>query len=130
MSEEMLSREQALLMLNDHLGEEVYCGLRADLAATDERSAHSCGIFEVRGKLGHLVSPHNASPQSGIDLETFGWVYTVGEQMVSLPPMPGTVTYLKDGIDFALTDWLTLRIAWGNMTIVTKGAVGRVSFTL
>ena len=44
-------------------------------------------------------------------MESFGWVYTVGEQMVSLPPMPGTVTYLKDGIDFALTDWLTLRIA-------------------
>lgn len=113
MSDGNLTREQALLMLNDHIGEQVYCGLRVSIDATDDMPAGSHGVIELHGLLAHTVGPQTEGPlPDDTTREIFGYLYKVDEQPVSLPPLPGTISYNGNGLDFALADGLTLRIAW------------------
>ena len=44
--------------------------------------------------------------------ERIGYVIGVGEQYIQLPPLPGAIKERGDGIDFDLTEGLTLRMAW------------------
>jgi hypothetical protein len=115
MSDDSLTREQALLLLHDHLGERIYFGLRVNVDATDDMPGGSHPVIELHGELTHPV-------EGGVELaeasvpdttrEIFGYVYKVGEQPVCLPPLPGTIAYHGHGLDFELTDGLTLRVAW------------------
>ncbi len=113
--DDTLTREQALLMLNDHIGERVYFGLRVNLAAVDDMIGGLHPVFEVYGELTHPVEGGEELAAAAIPpatREIFGYLYKVGEQPVLLPPLPGTITYQGHGLDFALTAGLTLRVAW------------------
>jgi hypothetical protein len=92
-----LTREQALLRVRDHLGEEVYVGLEVHSGG---------GGSEVIGLHGKLRQPYKDVR------DTFGSVYTVGGQDVRLASLPGTITETANGLNFGLTAGIALRIGW------------------
>jgi hypothetical protein len=104
-----LTREQALLMLHDHLGEHVRFGLH--VPGTDDEPM-SREVIGIHGELRHPFMLQVDVPLPDLVRETFGSVYTIGGQGICLPPLPGTISYSNHGLDFALTDGLALRIAW------------------
>ena len=97
-----LTREQALRRFHDHLGEEVYVGLEV-------------GMSEVIGLQGKLRHPFTEIPDASVPDEVrdrFGSVYTVGEQEVTLPSLPVTITESGNGLDIELTAGIMLKITW------------------
>jgi hypothetical protein len=116
MSDEILTRGQALMLLHDHLGEEVYVGLWTSGNGTDGMSAGAqCEVISLRGVLAHTVDPGvvaNSPSVPDTTRETFGYLYTVGDKLIVLAPLPGTIHESGHGLNFELTDGLRLRIAW------------------
>jgi hypothetical protein len=109
-----LTHGEARMRLNDHIGERAYFGLRVSSDGGD-RPAGSFPVIELHGRLGR---PWKAGTLREVvpdrDREIFGAVYKVGEQPFSLPELPGTIRESNNGLDFELTDDLTLRIAWAD----------------
>jgi hypothetical protein len=103
---EPITREQALLRLHDHVGENIYAGLHV------RRQHGLTEIFSLHGRLRH---PLGEDPPKGLPHETrdtFGSLYVIGENALVLPELPGTITEADHGIEFELTDGLMLRMAW------------------
>jgi hypothetical protein len=105
---ETLSREEALARLEQHIGERCQFGLWAGPPPVRvEGGIEVPGeeVLWVDGKLDviHRSPEADASP-----------LYCIGGLSFSflLPPLPGTISERDHGLDFELTDGLTLRLAW------------------
>jgi hypothetical protein len=112
---ETLTREQALLRLHDHLGEYVRFMIRVKTPDADDMPAGDHPIIELDGVLAHPVEGGAELADASLPpatREIFGYLYKVGEQTVSLPPLPGTIREWGNGIDFQIDERLVLRIAW------------------
>lgn len=110
MSDETITRGQAMMMLHDHLGEDVYVGLW-----TGGDGAGQVEVLSMRGPLAHRQSADDLAGAPGLPdetRETFGYLYTVGDQHIVLAPLPGSITEGGNGLNFELADGLRLRIAW------------------
>lgn len=82
MSDKTLTHEQARLRLHDHLGENVYAGLR--VRGESEMSE----VFSLRGRLSHPLGkrPGESIPAGARDI--FGSAYVIGDQSLLLPSLP------------------------------------------
>lgn len=112
MGDQTLTREQALLLLHDHLGEPGYVGLWAEVPATDDAPPGAIGVLEAHGVLAHALDVADTADMPAAQRDVFGTLYKVGDQPFTLPALPGTITERDHGLDFALTEGLTLRVAW------------------
>jgi hypothetical protein len=106
-NDDSLTREQALLMLTEHVGERVRLALC--LEATDEMPL--LPAIAVQGELSRPQDQHPI-PVAPQERDVLGVLFTVGGQIVCLPPLPGTIRERPNGLDFELTDVLTLSVAW------------------
>jgi hypothetical protein len=115
MTVQTITRGQAMMMLHDHLGEDVYVGLWTGGDGTDVTLAGQVEVLSMRGTLGHRQSPDDLAGAPALPdrtRETFGYLYTVGDRHIVLAPLPGTITEGGNGLNFELTEGLRLRIAW------------------
>jgi hypothetical protein len=103
-----LTRDQALALVNDHIGEPVYVGLRM---VGSEGGSYK--VFVFQGDLQHqpLSGIGSTHPLAATLRENFA-VYMVGDHFLGLPPLPGTIRENENGLDFELTDGLILRVQW------------------
>jgi hypothetical protein len=113
MTEASLTYDEALFMLNDHLGKEVsvcfsmtgqggpWPILPPLIAELGKRSL---------GRRGRRDVPPAAVTRIK---ESVDPLYTVGGQPLSLPPLPGEIRPYEFGLEWVLAEGLTLRINWG-----------------
>ncbi len=105
---ETLTYAEALSKIEEHLGQRCQFGLWAGAAPVLVD-----GVIEVRGEevmwmQGELV--RETPPLDGNSSR-----FSIGGRLGSsffLPPLPGVIKERDHGLDFELTDGLTLRIAW------------------
>lgn len=101
-----LGHEAAREKLEAHAGEQCQFGLWAGPAPVlvdDHIEVPSDAVLWVHGRLEVMT----AELKPG-----HGPLYSVGGFCFCLPPLPGTITERACGLDFALTEGLTLRVAW------------------
>jgi hypothetical protein len=97
--------EQARATIDAHIGEPIRLELRVVSAPDGELPA---GSHQVLGFSGDLVG-HGTLPVGEMELPVYG----VGnDHWFSLPPLPGTIRESMNGLDFQLTDALTMRIGF------------------
>jgi hypothetical protein len=102
---EARTHEQACAMIDAHIGEPVGLDLRV---TSDAGRELPIGSFTVVGFSGPLTR-HGAIPIGEPEVPIYG----VGnEHSFCLPQLPGTIRENMNGLDFELTDGLTLRIAF------------------
>jgi hypothetical protein len=115
MGDNTLTHEQARLRLHDHIGGNV----RAGLLVRGESGISE--VFSLHGRLRHPLGEHPGESIPTAARDIFGSAYTIGDQSILLPALPGTITEANDGIDFELADGLVLRIAWAANTEDARG---------
>jgi hypothetical protein len=107
-----LTHEQALFMLNDHIGAEVSVWLSVEGDGGPWVIVKP--MLGVLGKMGLGASEGDVDPDHvTIMKKTVDPTYTVGGWPVHLPPLPGIVRRYEMGLEWVLADGLTLRINWG-----------------
>jgi hypothetical protein len=102
-ADETLTHEQALTLIDEHIGEEVYVGF---LYASDTETD---GLQPVQHFQGKLENPMDPRPPR---LDRGHGFYGIGASSFGLSPMKGTVHLRDNGIDFRVADGAMIRIAW------------------
>jgi hypothetical protein len=106
-----LTHEQALPMLNEHLGEEV--GVWLSMRGPSDEALGPFSVTRRIGTLGHgPLGPSGNDPTALTFRDTFAFMYTIDGEALMLPPLPGTVSETALGLEWRLADGLTLRINW------------------
>lgn len=107
MAEDTLTHDQALMMPNDHLDEDVFVGLTMSTADGD------FSVMRMVGTLGKMVVEETTSRDATLDAKNaVDPMYTVGGEACMLPPLPGSVLPTDLGLEWRLAEGLTLRINW------------------
>jgi len=107
-----LTHEQALFMLNDHLGEEVSVWL--SMTGPGGPWAIMTPMIGVLGKTGLGASAGDVDPEAITRVkQSLDPMYTVGGAPFNLPPLPGIVRRYEMGLEWMLAEGLTLRINLG-----------------
>lgn len=112
-SDETLTHEQALALIDERIGEEVYVGF---LYASDSETD---GLQPVQHFQGKLENPLNPRPPR---LDREHGFYGIGVSSFGLPPLTGTVHLRDNGIDFRVADGAMIRVAWRGSSEVGIGA--------
>lgn len=100
-----VTHEQARAMIDAHIGEPIRLELRV---ASSPVGALPAGSHQVLGFSAELIG-HGTLPVGEMELPVYG----VGnDYWFSLPRLPGTIRESMNGLDFQLTDELTLRIGF------------------
>jgi hypothetical protein len=102
-SDETLTHEQALALIDGRIGEEVYVGF---LYASDSGTDDLQPVQHFQGKLENPLDPRPPRLDGGHGF------YEIGMNSFGLPPMTGTVHLRDNGIDFQVADGAMIRIAW------------------
>jgi hypothetical protein len=109
-----LTHDEALLMLNDHVGEEISVWL------TMQGEGGPWNVLPpFTGELGKLVLGSSGGVEAPTHAavaraqSTIGPMYAVGGQPLTLPPLPGVIRRYEMGLEWKLAEGLTLRINWG-----------------
>jgi hypothetical protein len=104
--EKPVTHDEALELIDAHIGERCYMGLhveRVDGAHEEPRAM----VFGIVAKLENDLAPKPARTSPGVG------AYCCGSQPFHLPQMKGTSIVLRDnGLDFRMGDNVSLRIAW------------------
>ncbi len=110
MSDDTLTHEQALMMLNGHVGETVSVWLTMERPVGDgfERS----GIMRMAGELGHIPAVGASGSAATVLEDALSVTYTIDGKALVLPPLPGTIRAHEFGLEWVLAEGLTLRINW------------------
>ena len=102
---EAVPHDQARAMIDAHIGEPIRLDLGVVATPT---GAMPAGSHQVLGFSGELIG-HGTLPVGQTELPIYG----VGnDHWFSLPRLPGTIRESMNGLDFHLTDTLTLRIGF------------------
>ena len=109
MGDQTLTREQALLVLHDHFGEQCMFALYAEVP---DAAGGVVEVLEFHGELRHALGAEDAADASADVRDAMGTLYAIGGQTFTLPALPGTITQSGDGLSFLLADGLVLRVAW------------------
>jgi hypothetical protein len=112
MAEDALTHERALMMLNDHLEQEVSVWLSMDSPGGPFKIVPP--MIGVLGKTALGESDGDLDPETITRAkQTVDPMYTVGGRSLILPPLPGVVRPYEMGLEWVLAEGLTLRINWG-----------------
>ena len=112
MAEDALTYEQALMMFNDHLGEDVSVWVSMDSPGGPFVIVHP--MIGVLGKTALGESDGEVDPEAVTRIkQSVDPMYTVGGHSLMLPPLPGSVRPYEMGLEWVLAEGLTLRINWG-----------------
>jgi hypothetical protein len=105
LAEDEITHEQALDLIEEHLGEQVYFGF---LVARGDDSGE---LVPIDHGIGVLTNPLDPRPPR---LDPDGGFYAIGNACDSyhLPPLSGTVHLRDNGIDFRIADTAMIRVAW------------------
>jgi hypothetical protein len=107
-SSTIITRDEALVMLEEHVGQKCEFGLWAGpppVRVGGGIQVPGQEIMWVNGKLGVI----QRWPEPGTSP-----LYCIGSASFTfrLPPLPGTISERDHGLDFELIDGVTLRVAW------------------
>ncbi len=105
MAEGTITHVEALDLIEEHIGEDVYVGF---LVASADDSGEFVPVDHRIGPLVNLMEPDppRLEPDQGF--------YAIGRLSSSyhLPPLTGTVHLRDNGIDFRIADTALIRVAW------------------
>jgi hypothetical protein len=104
----VIKHDEALRLIDEHIGEKVYFAVL--VGRNDQEGDDPIPVVHVMGELAYALEPEVR--ERGIAGDT---VYTVGGPMspwYRLAPMTGSVHVRDNGIDFQLSDDVTIRLAW------------------
>jgi hypothetical protein len=104
MAEERISHAQALDLIEEHLGEEVYVGFLVARADSGEIEP----VDAVQGNLKNSLDPRPPRLEPDIGFYAIGRV----SNNYCFAPMAGTVHLRDNGIDFRIADTALIRVAW------------------
>lgn len=104
MAEDNLTHAQALDLIEEHLGEQVYVGFLVARADSGEIEP----VDAVQGILKNLLDPCPPRLEPDIGFYAIG----SGANSYHLPPLAGTVHLRDNGIDFRIADTAMIRVAW------------------
>jgi hypothetical protein len=112
MADGTLTHDDALMMLADHVGKEVSVWLTMEDA--ERFWTVLPPMMGVLGKRTLGVSDGNVEHETIERVKrTIDPMYTVGDQSLALPSLPGIVRRYEMGLEWVLAEGLTLRINWG-----------------
>jgi hypothetical protein len=116
-----LTRDEALLLLNEHIGGTVSVFLEID------NGGDSLALLPpLTGLLGKPALGESSG--DGIDTgeitlakASVDPMYTVGGKHLGLPSLPGIIRRYEVGLEWVLAEGLTLRVDWGRDDDATEG---------
>lgn len=104
LAEEKITHAQALDLIEEHLGENVYVGFH--FSPANDPAGKMGFVHAVVGELSNALEPRppRLDPEVGY--------YQIGTDAYGFSPIAGAV-YLRDnGIDFRAADTALIRVAW------------------
>jgi hypothetical protein len=114
MSEKTITPDEAFMLVNDHIGEEIEVSLSVNLPLDVTGFPHGSLSHGVLGFTGELsrVDPTGTEVSSPTARDFGASLYTVGDQSIHLGFLPGSIRAGPGGLSFALADDVTLSIHW------------------
>ena len=114
MSENTITPDEAFMLVNDHIGEEVEVSLNVNVPADVTgfpRGALSHGVLGFTGEL-RRVDPTGTAMSSATARDFGASLYAVGDQSIHLGSLPGSIRTGAGLLSFALADDVTLSLHW------------------
>jgi hypothetical protein len=106
MDDKLITHDEALALIDSHIGERCYVGLHVE-RADREHPQSTAMVFGVVSRLENPLAPRAARVDPGEG------IYDCGSQGFHLPRLADTTIVLRDnGLNFRLADTVSLRIAW------------------
>lgn len=114
MSENTITPDEAFMLVNDHIGEEVEVSLNVNVPADVTGFPHGSLSHGVLGFTGELrrVDPTGTAMSSATARDFGASLYAVGDQSIHLGLLPGSIRAGAGGLSFALADDVTLSLHW------------------
>ena len=114
MSEHTITPDEAFMLVNDHIGDEVEVSLSVNVPLDVTGFPHgslSHGVLAFTGEL-RRVDPTETAMSSPTARDFGASLYTVGDQSIHLGILPGLIRASTGGLSFTLADDVTLSIHW------------------
>jgi hypothetical protein len=114
MSEHTITPDEAFMLVNDHIGDEVEVSLSVNVPLDVTGFPHgalSHGVLTLTGEL-RRVDPTGTAMSSPTARDFGASLYTVGDQSIHLGSLPGSIRAGAGLLSFALADDVTLSIHW------------------
>jgi hypothetical protein len=108
-----LTRDEALLLLNEHIAETVSVVLEMDNGGNALAVLPPFAGLLGKRELGESGGEGITAGDITLADASVDPTYTVGGQHLALPPLPGIIRRYEVGLEWVLAEGLTLRIDWG-----------------
>ena len=105
---ELITRERALLILNDHLGEVV----RVSVSFEDDDEGIEQEVLEINGELSRINTEDGVAQMDADERDFMASAYMVGAHGIHLGFLPGPITCHVDGLSFGFAVGGNLAISW------------------
>ena len=107
-----LTHDEALLLLNDHVGKDVQYSLSTSY---DDPPNSWVRVLTLHGALTRVAEPEeiDAAELPERSRALFLSTYRIGKQSIVLPPTLGSAKGLPRGIEFTPAENVRLQILWG-----------------
>jgi len=106
MEYEQVTSEQALLIINDHLGEEVRVSIEV------EAGSFGFEVLEVTGELARIDTEQGVGTMDPDERDYMASAYMIGAHSIHLGFLRGPITSDADGLAFHFANNVLLAIAW------------------
>jgi hypothetical protein len=113
----LLTRDEALLTLNDRLGHQVEVNVQAEAPPTSD---HLAAVMSASGLLRHWreAHPRSAVTWASVPRNDIEGLYHIGAASFDVTDLDGASLLADDdeppfGLEFELADSVTLSISWG-----------------
>lgn len=107
MADGTITHAEALDLIEEHIGEEVYVGFL--VASADDQVDDLQPVQHVVGELANPLEPRPSRLEPEIGFYDIG---KGGHHSFGLAPMAGTVQLRDNGIDFRPSETVLIRVAW------------------
>lgn len=116
MAEDAITHEQAMALLREQLGKQVFVNLSAlDPNGSPVSVMRLAGKLDRRRMVGGDEPPSDPGERAEVTVfsAAIGEGFTVDGQPLGLPPLLGIVRPYELGLEWVLAEGVTLRINWG-----------------
>jgi hypothetical protein len=103
-----ITHEEALRLIDEHVGEYVYLGLLVTRAESESGEEGPIPFVHMSGQLRNVLEPRPARLEPDIGFYGFGRA----ADAFPFPPLPGKTQLRDNGIDFLIAESASIRVAW------------------
>ncbi len=109
-----ITHEEALCLIDEHVGEYVYLGLLVTRAESESGEEGPIPFVHMSGHLRNVLEPKPPRLEPDIGFYGFGGPANT----FPFPPLAGKTQLRDNGIDFLISETASIRVAWSGSTEV------------